>query len=353
MKAGLDAAYNPYWSMLDPSRVGIAGHSYGAAGVSYIGQWDPRVKAIVAWDNLGGADPNAAFIGGNPPEQPCPRRPVRSARAVPITKPALGMSADYFIPPKPNTSDPDPLAKSHGVARVLEGGRRHRRDHHPRRHALRLRLDPEPRLPGDAARRRRDRLVHDRVVRQVREGRLHGRRAAAHRPLARRRRGGGGRPATTTATCSASTTARGSTSGSTAAAASSARTCAPAAPEWWRRAPTGGPPTTNTSSSSRRLTRRRRVGVRRAAASTAAPASPAGCADPLQGADRPRHDLHQRQARTGDQGPPHQARADPRRGQRQARGEDRAALIAGSQVYERPHYRGCTKTKPRRVRSRR
>jgi hypothetical protein len=29
-----------------------------------------------------------------------------------IHTPALGMSADYFIPPVPNTSDPDPLAKS-------------------------------------------------------------------------------------------------------------------------------------------------------------------------------------------------------------------------------------------------
>jgi dienelactone hydrolase len=110
-KAGLNAAYNPYWALLDPSRVGIAGHSYGAAGVSYIGQFDPRVKAIVAWDNLGGTDPNANFIGRNPSEQPCPSDPSQRV-AKPITKPALGMSADYFIPPQPNTSDPDPLAKS-------------------------------------------------------------------------------------------------------------------------------------------------------------------------------------------------------------------------------------------------
>ena len=31
--AGLDAAYNPFSSLLDGSRVGLAGHSYGAAGV--------------------------------------------------------------------------------------------------------------------------------------------------------------------------------------------------------------------------------------------------------------------------------------------------------------------------------
>jgi dienelactone hydrolase len=104
VKAGLNAAFNPLWQLLDTSRVGIAGHSYGAGGVSYIGQADPRVKAIVAWDNLGSGDPSSR-------EQPCAADP--SARAVaPIKKPALGMSADYFLPPEPNTSDPNPLAKS-------------------------------------------------------------------------------------------------------------------------------------------------------------------------------------------------------------------------------------------------
>jgi dienelactone hydrolase len=111
VKAGLNAAFNPFWDLLDTSRVGIAGHSYGAAGVSYIGQFDPRVKAIVAWDNLAGTDPNAPFINDSPTEQPCPGDPSQRA-TVPITKPALGMSADYFLPPEPNTSDPDPLAKS-------------------------------------------------------------------------------------------------------------------------------------------------------------------------------------------------------------------------------------------------
>jgi dienelactone hydrolase len=108
VKAGLNSANNPAWQYLDTGRVGIAGHSYGAAGVSYIGQQDPRVKAIVAWDNLGAADPNG---GGRTSEKPCPANPALRAPA-PITKPALGMSADYFIPPTPNTSDPDPLAKS-------------------------------------------------------------------------------------------------------------------------------------------------------------------------------------------------------------------------------------------------
>jgi len=109
VKAGLDTAYNPYWSMVDPARLGLAGHSYGASGVSYIGQWDPRVKAIVAWDNLGAPDPGQG-IRNQPLEQGCVNPANRTV--APIAKPALGMSADYFIPPEPNTSDPDPLAKS-------------------------------------------------------------------------------------------------------------------------------------------------------------------------------------------------------------------------------------------------
>lgn len=115
--AGFDNAYNPFSAILDPGHLGIAGHSYGAAGVSYIGQWDPRVQAIVAWDNLAGTDPTTptGASGGGPSEQPCPANPA--ARSVaPITKPALGMSADYFLPPTPNTAQPDPAAKSKETA---------------------------------------------------------------------------------------------------------------------------------------------------------------------------------------------------------------------------------------------
>jgi dienelactone hydrolase len=111
--AGLDASYNPFWQMVDPQSIGLAGHSYGAAGVSYIGQADPRIKALVAWDNLTAPDPNQSTgaSGGGPEEKPCPSDPA-ARRPAPVTKPGLGMSADYFIPPEPNTSDPDPLAKS-------------------------------------------------------------------------------------------------------------------------------------------------------------------------------------------------------------------------------------------------
>jgi dienelactone hydrolase len=111
VKAGLDAAYNPFWNLIDPSRVGIVGHSYGAAGVSYIGQWDKRVKAIVAWDNLGTPTPQGvSFNGQHVGEQGCVNAADRTNAT--LHTPALGMSADYFLPPTPNTSQPDPAAKS-------------------------------------------------------------------------------------------------------------------------------------------------------------------------------------------------------------------------------------------------
>jgi dienelactone hydrolase len=117
VRAGLNAAYNPLWDLVDPDRLGLAGHSFGAAGVSFVGQKDPRVDAIVAWDNLSAPSPSS----GPAAVQPCPGVP--GARSIPpITKPALGMSADYFIPPVPNTSDPDPLAKSQGSVAYTRAG---------------------------------------------------------------------------------------------------------------------------------------------------------------------------------------------------------------------------------------
>jgi hypothetical protein len=113
--AGLDTAYNPYYSLLGSGKIGLVGHSYGAAGVSYIAHWDPRVGAVVALDNLGGPGPDAGSVPGMGSsstigEQGCPADPA-DRTTVPITKPALGISADYGLPPTPNTSLPDPTLK--------------------------------------------------------------------------------------------------------------------------------------------------------------------------------------------------------------------------------------------------
>ena len=114
---GLNAAHNPFAGMLDHSRVGIAGHSFGASGVSYVGQADPRVRAIVAWDNLRRPEPNG---GGRTTVEGCPADPS-ARREVPITKPALGMAADYFSS-EPRTEDPDPLEKSEASRAYSEAG---------------------------------------------------------------------------------------------------------------------------------------------------------------------------------------------------------------------------------------
>ena len=53
--------------------------------------------------------------------KPCPFDPA-SHEATTITKPALGMSADYGLTPQPNTSDPDPLAKSQSSLAYSEAG---------------------------------------------------------------------------------------------------------------------------------------------------------------------------------------------------------------------------------------
>lgn len=92
--------HNPAWADLDPTRVGLAGHSLGASAVSQVGQVDTRVKAIVAWDNLSNVTPPP---GG-------------------LHTPALGINAEYFFNPQPMQTAPDEHAKDAGFRQLEAAG---------------------------------------------------------------------------------------------------------------------------------------------------------------------------------------------------------------------------------------
>lgn len=116
--AGLNAAHNPLWNLVDPDRVGLAGQSFGARGASYIGQVDPRVDAIVAHDNL-----SAPSIEGSEDTYGCPSAPAtRPPRARPRT-PALGISNDYgLLRPQRYESAPNPAAKAQASSALSAAG---------------------------------------------------------------------------------------------------------------------------------------------------------------------------------------------------------------------------------------
>jgi dienelactone hydrolase len=103
--SGLNAAFNPLADLVDPGRIGIAGHSLGAAAVSFVGQRDPRVDAVVAWDNLHSPDEGITDIPR------CPSAPA-TRETPPIAKPALGIANDYGIVATPFLRDPGPGQKS-------------------------------------------------------------------------------------------------------------------------------------------------------------------------------------------------------------------------------------------------
>jgi dienelactone hydrolase len=116
---GRNAAFNPFWDMVDPERIGIAGHSYGAAGVSWVGQQDKRVDAVVAWDNL--CDPTStASAGEGPGGGPC----LEGGQGDPpgYRVPSLGITNDYFTGTESRSDDPDPLTKSRGSRAFSKAG---------------------------------------------------------------------------------------------------------------------------------------------------------------------------------------------------------------------------------------
>jgi len=100
---GRNAAFNPLHAMVDASRIGIAGHSLGAFSVSEVASEDPRVDAVVAWDQL-----STTERGGDAQE---------TGRRLAPRVPALGLSGDYGVGspggavgvnPRPYSAPPDP-----------------------------------------------------------------------------------------------------------------------------------------------------------------------------------------------------------------------------------------------------
>lgn len=124
-------AYNPLNGRVDPDRLGIAGHSAGAFGVSVVqgfdaagakpwpGQLDTRnpVDVAVAWDTLVAGDAPLSLVS-------------QGAAAVPRV-PAMNFSSEYYSPgagtlaaltAAPFTSPPDPEAHKAAYKAFVQAG---------------------------------------------------------------------------------------------------------------------------------------------------------------------------------------------------------------------------------------
>ncbi|MFN4329803.1 MAG: alpha/beta hydrolase family protein [Limnobacter sp.] len=122
------ALFNPMHAFVDKDRIGIAGHSYGAGGVTWVQSYGAQgsepwpgllspsnpVKAIVAWDALGSSKaPTSATLtslfptggsAGSLPENPL-TSPGGTPPVVPQV-PALGFTSEYGFTPVPFVRNP-------------------------------------------------------------------------------------------------------------------------------------------------------------------------------------------------------------------------------------------------------
>ena len=89
---------NPFRSLIDEDHLGLAGHSLGASAVTEIGNIDPRIDAVVGWDN------------------------VSLPASIEPRVPTLGLNADYFFNVTPTTSAPDPNARNATFRRFKDAG---------------------------------------------------------------------------------------------------------------------------------------------------------------------------------------------------------------------------------------
>ena len=98
-----DSAHNPGFGSLNRARIGIAGHSAGAAAVSWVGQCDSRVKAVVAWDDLTPVDPAHCAANVTVP---------KAYQAKRLHTPSLGTTNDYEFNVQPQQTVPNPHGAS-------------------------------------------------------------------------------------------------------------------------------------------------------------------------------------------------------------------------------------------------
>jgi len=98
-------SFNPGYRSLDRGDVGIAGHSLGAMAVSWVGQCDKRVKAIVAWDDL---YPVAMSQCASNVSIPAADRATRPHA------PALSTTNDYEFNVQPQSTVPNPNGSPNG-----------------------------------------------------------------------------------------------------------------------------------------------------------------------------------------------------------------------------------------------
>ena len=97
--------FNPGYRSLDRTDVAIAGHSLGAAAVSWVGQCDKRVKAIVAWDDLFPVTTSQCASNVTVPS---------ADRATRLHAPALATTNDYEFNIQPQNGVPDPNGSQNG-----------------------------------------------------------------------------------------------------------------------------------------------------------------------------------------------------------------------------------------------
>jgi dienelactone hydrolase len=100
-----DSKRNPGYTKLNRHRLGIAGHSLGAAAVSWVSQCDKRVKAVVAWDDLAPISMKQCAANVTVP---------KADRATTLHTPALALTNDYEFNVQPALTVPNPHGGTNG-----------------------------------------------------------------------------------------------------------------------------------------------------------------------------------------------------------------------------------------------